>query len=476
MSSILLLDPTQSLTVERLRAVAGLGIRHHVVHTARTAADVLARDAVDVLVVLDTPTGTDVPALVNALKSAGAASEPSVIVVASDANRREVGAVADLVLPARVTDALFVRAVRLVLQGRGNAASRPAPPVAPAVVRKPSVPVPVPPPATAVEDTDKTLVIRRGARRDITVPEGTRPGGPVQPARTRAPAGPSGPARSNGTDVNGYRVIRALGKGGMSMVYLAHHEASGQDRVLKILPISEHDGGVLVQRLINEAALLSQISHPSVIRVHEHGFTDWHAYIAMEYLPGGDLRTVLGKPVPPSVAVEAIVQLGGALEAVHGAGMIHRDLKPENVLRRADGTFVLADFGIARQAGVQLSYVGTGHVMGTAAYLAPELMGSGVPDHRSDLYSLGVLFFEMLTGRKPYDGDDPVQVLNMHLRAPVPRLPATHAWAQGLIDRTMAKQPAQRFQSASALVTAVLSVVSTLQANASRAPPSPGTA
>ena len=324
-------------------------------------------------------------------------------------------------------------------------------------------------PPAAQADPDRTLAIRGGARRSNTVPDAGRPAKVDPPT----PAAGELAVRSGGTYVNGYRVIRALGRGGMSMVYLAHHESSGEDRVLKILPISEHDGGVLVQRLINEAALLSQISHPSVIRVHEHGFTDWHAYIAMEYLSGGDLRTVLGKALPPALAVEAVIQLAGALEAVHAAGVIHRDLKPENVLRRSDGTFVLADFGIARQAGVQLSYVGTGHVMGTAAYLAPELMGSGAPDHRSDLYSLGVLFYEMLTGRKPYDGDDPVQVLNQHLRAPVPRLPAPLAWAQGLIDRTMAKRPEERHQSAQELVTAVLSVVSTLQAGGSRVPPAP---
>jgi len=175
-----------------------------------------------------------------------------------------------------------------------------------------------------------------------------------------------------GVGIAGYRMLKLIGQGGMSVVYLAAHEASGEHRVLKLLPISEHDGGVLVQRLINEAALLAQLRHPGIVRIHEQGCTEWHAYIAMEYLPGGELTALLGQPLPPPYVVEIVLQIAEALGAIHGAGMVHRDLKPANILRRADGTFVLADFGIARKKGVDLSRSGPGHLVGTAAYLPPR--------------------------------------------------------------------------------------------------------
>jgi len=263
--------------------------------------------------------------------------------------------------------------------------------------------------------------------------------------------------------IPGYHSLRLLGRGGMSVVYQARHETSRETRVLKLLPISDHDGGVLVQRLINEAALLSQLQHPGIVRIHEQGFTEWHAYIAMEYVPGGELTALLGAPMPPALAVEILLQLAEALGAIHRAGMVHRDLKPANILRRDDGSFVLADFGIARKRGVDLSRSGPGQLVGTAAYLAPETIGSGIVDHRSDLYALGVLFHEMLTGRKPYEADSALEVMNRHLDAPIPPLPADLGWAQALLDGLMAKRPADRFDTADTLITAVLNAVTEQQ-------------
>jgi tRNA A-37 threonylcarbamoyl transferase component Bud32 len=265
--------------------------------------------------------------------------------------------------------------------------------------------------------------------------------------------------------IAGYRILRLIGRGGMSIVYLAAHEASGESRVIKLLPISEHDGGVLVQRLINEAALLSQLRHPGIVRIHEQGFTEWHAYIAMEYLPGGELTVLLGQPLPPPLVIEIVLQIAEALHAIHGAGMVHRDLKPANILRRDDGTFVLADFGIARKQGVHLSRTGPGHLVGTAAYLAPETIDGGRIDHRSDLYALGVLLHEMLTGRKPFQAASALEVMDLHLHAPVPRLPAALGWAQPLVDGLMAKCPEDRFDGADSLVTAVLRAVAEQQAS-----------
>lgn len=293
---------------------------------------------------------------------------------------------------------------------------------------------------------------------------------PAMVVASRTTPGPddiadSADAELPGVGIAGYRILRLIGRGGMSIVYLAAHEASGETRVLKLLPISEHDGGVLVQRLINEAALLSQLRHPGIVRIHEQGFTEWHAYIAMEYLPGGELTALLGQPLPPPLVIEIVLQIAEALSAIHRAGMVHRDLKPANILCRDDGTFVLADFGIARKQGVKLSRSGPGHLVGTAAYLAPETIDSARIDHRSDLYALGVLFHEMLTGHKPFEAPGALEVMDLHLHAPVPRLPPALGWAQPLVDGLLAKRPEDRFDGADTLVTAVLRAVTEQQAS-----------
>ncbi len=426
MARVFVLDPSQSRSAFTLRALTAQGHDTRVFREVRPAIFAVAADRPDVLVLLDVPPRLDALDLVEMIKLETGGMSASTIILANEARRREVGTVADLVLPLAANEDLLTNAVNLVLQGRAR---------------------------------DEGLVLNRapaasGAHRAATG------SAPVQVRRSDTLPTGRGPAS---TYVDGYRVVKALGRGGMAMVYLAVHEPTGEERVLKLLPISEHDGGDLVQRLINEAVLLGQVNHPSVARIHEHGFTDWHAYIAMEYLAGGDLRTMLARPVRPDLAVDALVQMAGALEAIHAAGIVHRDLKPENVMIRADGTFVLVDFGIARQAGVQLSYVGTGHVVGTAAYLAPEYLKGGAVDHRGDLYSLGVMFYEMLTGRKPYEGENPVRVLDMHIHAPVPQLPPQFRWAQPLIDRTMAKDPERRYQSAADLIAGVLAAVGALQ-------------
>lgn len=429
MATILLLDPAapgSRFTLGRLHAA---GHRARVLRSVQAFAHAVASDRPDVLVLVDVPGQIDAVATLGLVRRRIAGPGPSAIVLAGESRRREAGTAADLVLPLAAAEVLVTNAVNLVLQGRARDEGLMIHPAAP-----------------HSDPVDRTISEARRAR--------TSP----QPASVPVLPDAALPARAN---VNGYRVTRPLGRGGMAMVYLARHEETGEDRVLKLLPISEHDGGDLVQRLINEAVLLSQVDHPNVAKIHEHGFTDWHAYIAMEYLPGGDLRNVLGKPMPPDRAADALIQIAGALEAIHAAGIVHRDLKPENVMRRADGAFVLVDFGIARQSGVQLSYVGTGHVVGTAAYLAPEYLEEGASvDHRGDIYSLGVLFHEMLTGRKPFDARNPMHVLDMHMRAPVPRLPAPLQWAQPLVDRMMAKRPQDRFTDTAALVAAVRSALS----------------
>ena len=205
-----------------------------------------------------------------------------------------------------------------------------------------------------------------------------------------------------------------------------------------------------------EYALLSQVQHPHVVRIHDQGFTDDHAYIAMEYFPSGDLRTELAGGMSQDRVLEVLEQLARALQAIHAHGIVHRDLKPENVMRRADGTVALADFGIAKSmlGGDNFAFTTTRHgdILGTPYYLSPEQAGGHAITPASDLYSLGVMLYEMLTGERPYRADSLEQLLALHLKAPVPTLPPAHAVFQPVLDHLMVKDPAERFSSAAVVL------------------------
>ena len=260
-------------------------------------------------------------------------------------------------------------------------------------------------------------------------------------------------------NVDGYRLIRKLGEGGMSKVFLAEQLAAQEHHVLKMLPIAPADdeiGSDLMERFLQEFALVSQIDHPNVARIFNQGFTDAYAYISMEYFPGGDLRELIAKGLAPNVAVAILLQIGGALTAVHAQGIVHRDMKPDNVMIRADGSLALADFGIAKQTNSEFSRTKHGEVFGTPYYLAPE-QALGLPvDQRTDIYSLGILFFEMLTGRRPFQADNAQALMYQHVNAPIPRLPTTLLTYQPLVDKMMAKKKTERFETANILIEYVL--------------------
>ena len=255
--------------------------------------------------------------------------------------------------------------------------------------------------------------------------------------------------------VEGYNLIKKLGEGGMSEVFLADEIATHQQHVLKMLPIAvegDENGGEMMDRFLQEFALVSQIDHPNVARIHHQGFSEHHAYIAMEYFPGGDLREVIAKGIAPNVAVAILLQVAGALTAVHAQGIVHRDMKPDNVMIRADGSLGLADFGIAKQLESGFNRTKHGEVFGTPYYLAPE-QALGLPvDQRTDIYSLGVVFFEMLTGHRPFQADNAQALMYQHVNAPIPRLPVELAVYQGVIDKMMAKKNIDRFANANELI------------------------
>jgi serine/threonine-protein kinase PpkA len=256
--------------------------------------------------------------------------------------------------------------------------------------------------------------------------------------------------------LRGYRLTRKVGSGGMTNVYLAERDEDGLQVVLKVLEASGQGASEHLSRFIQEYTLLSRIRHPNVVRIYDQGFTDDHAYIAMEYFPRGDLRAELGAGMPRERVMEVLAQVAQALAAIHALDVIHRDLKPENIMRRDDATVALADFGIAKSllASEQLAFTQTRHgdVVGTPYYLSPEQASGHAITPVSDLYSLGVMFYEMLTGERPYKADSLGVLLAHHLHSPTPTLPERDAPLQPILDRLMAKRPDDRFPTAGALL------------------------
>ena len=264
--------------------------------------------------------------------------------------------------------------------------------------------------------------------------------------------------------IRGHRFVREIAVGGTSMVYLAESERAGDMVVLKVLRDAPESGDPHTQfaRFLQEYELISKIRHPNVVRIYDLGIADDHAYIAMEYFPLGDLRGHIASSLRPSEALGFLGQMAGALQVVHAVGVLHRDLKPGNIMMRADSSIALIDFGLAKHADMQIDMTGTGEIFGTPYYMSPEQGHGRDLDERSDLYSLGVIFYEMLASRKPYVATTPMAVLYMHANAPIPLLDAGLAVYQPLVNRLLAKEPADRFASARELLEQVRLVQSSL--------------
>lgn len=250
-----------------------------------------------------------------------------------------------------------------------------------------------------------------------------------------------------------FEILEELSRSDVSSVYLTQYIADGRPMVVKLLRQTPDSGSeAAFDRFLQEYELIAKLDHPSIVRIFDLGIADDHAYIAMEYCSRGSLKRRIAEGLNPDLAFRYMQQMAGALEALHQVGIMHRDLKPTNVMFRDDGSLVLIDFGLAKQAKLRAEITGTGEIFGTPYYMSPE-QGHGAPvDERGDLYSLGVIFFEMLTGQKPFDADTPMAMIIRHRHAPIPRLPEKLAEYQPAIDRLMAKQPAERFQSAGELL------------------------
>ena len=255
-------------------------------------------------------------------------------------------------------------------------------------------------------------------------------------------------------ELPGYRCVRRLGSGGSSVVYLAESARAGNMVVLKVLRDESANSPAPMQfsRFLQEYQLISRIRHPNVVRIFDMGVAADHAYFAMEHFPRGDLRQRLHRALDPRLARDYLAQMAGALQAVHEVGVLHRDLKPGNIMLRADRSLAIIDFGLAKQLGLRVDITGTGEIFGTPYYMSPEQGHGQELDQRSDLYSLGVIFYEMLTGRKPYVDANAMNVIYMHANTPLPQLPGHLRRHQTVLDSLLAKDPQQRFASAADLL------------------------
>jgi serine/threonine-protein kinase PpkA len=253
-------------------------------------------------------------------------------------------------------------------------------------------------------------------------------------------------------EIPGYRIQRQLGQGGMASVYLALQESVQREVALKVMAPTLV-GAEFGERFLREARIAAKLHHPHVVQVHDVGRAgDWH-YIAMEYLGGGPLLRP-GDGGDIAFALRVVRQIAGALGYAHARGVIHRDIKPDNILLREDGAAVLTDFGIAR-ASDATRMTQAGMIMGTPHYMAPEQATGAAIDGRADLYSLGVVFYELLVGRVPFDATDWIAVGMMHLSQAPPPLPPLLASLQPLLDGLLAKNPDDRFQSGAELAAAI---------------------
>ena len=261
--------------------------------------------------------------------------------------------------------------------------------------------------------------------------------------------------------IPGYELQKELGVGGMATVYLARQTSLDRKVAIKVMRTSLRegdDGERTEKRFLREGRMLARLSHKNVCGIYDIAKVGSVAYIAMEYIEGGTLGDHLRRGMTAADAIGVTVQLASALAAAHALGIVHRDLKPANVMMRGKVP-VLTDFGIARDLSGDRTEITGDNILGTPHYMSPEQISGKPIDGRSDVYSLGAMLYELLTGTQPYQGDSPIAVCMQHLQAPIPQLPEQFADLQPVIDRMLAKDRDERLPDMGSVVVALRSVL-----------------
>jgi len=252
--------------------------------------------------------------------------------------------------------------------------------------------------------------------------------------------------------IPGYTLIKKINSGGMATVYLATQHSVGRTVALKVMKPSLDKDPEFHQRFQREATIIGQLSHPNIIPIYDIGRHEQLNYISMEFLSKGSLDEKIEKGITPEVALKITLGIAAALEHAHSKGYVHRDIKPENILFREDDSPVLTDFGIARTIKSKANMTQVGAVIGTPYYMSPEQAKGETSDGRSDLYSLGIVLYEMLTGSRPFQADSSLALGIKHIHEQAPKLPLNLFSLQPMLDKLLSKKPEQRFQTAHELI------------------------
>ncbi|MFV1996786.1 MAG: serine/threonine-protein kinase [Acidiferrobacterales bacterium] len=253
-------------------------------------------------------------------------------------------------------------------------------------------------------------------------------------------------------EIPGFRVLRVLGRGGMATVYLGVQQSMEREVAIKIMLPQLLTDPSFGDRFLREARIAAKLAHPHIVAVIDVGVSGDLYYMAMEYHPGGDLKAKIRKGLGQKQSIRIMKEIALALNYAQQSGFVHRDIKPDNILFSRSGSAVLSDFGIARAADGSTQLTATGSVVGTPHYMSPEQAQGKPVDGRSDLYSLGIMFYQMLVGKVPFHGDSALSIGIKHIRDPVPKLPEGLAKYQTFLGKLLAKNPDERWQTGADVV------------------------
>jgi len=256
--------------------------------------------------------------------------------------------------------------------------------------------------------------------------------------------------------IPGYDIECEIGRGGMATVYRAVQQSLGRRVAIKVLGHDLNDDGEFVERFKKEGRILAQLSHPNIVTIHDIGIAqDDRLFLSIEYLSGGTLKEKIKPGLPLDSTLHIIKAIAKALSCAHQNGVVHRDIKPSNIMFRHDGTPVLTDFGVARKVGANTVYTAAGLIVGSPGYISPEQATGDGTTAQSDLYGLGVVFYEMLVGYPPYRADNSLAVILKHLNDPIPELPDQYRHFQPILNRLLAKKAVDRYQNANEFLEAI---------------------